>query len=378
MKNSFLALSLILISLSVEAQSLLTSIDLAIPPKGLHEIIREIKLHAHNDESFLSLGESHLQAITSRPLNTMLANQYLDSLDDEAVLCSENIQSFLTSKDGQELQTRVVKTKIMKANSPSQTDFKNCIDNAKYYLTYSGFFHQFPFARSFPLEFVQTPVITQDNNTIMEQMSKNTGMFISQIELDFLQMTASTAFLRRNDLNHFNFNNYLRNLNHKIELLKKSMKKLLDQGVPSKNKFGIFLSQDQIQTPGLKMPKNSYLLLTELESRLNSNHYFSLLSKLSLLKPSLLKRFLHQIQNGKFYFTKDLSEPIEDGSYASTGYGTLPRTFKGKSEFLEIKTSDKHYVIIAEPGQENLSCYLQQADHYEEADCENLIGSATH
>jgi hypothetical protein len=377
MKNSFLALSLILIPLSVDAQSLLNSIDLKIPPKGLHEIIREIKLHAHNEESFFSLGESHLQATTSRPLNIMLANQYLDSLDDEAVFCAENIQSFLTSKDGQELQARVAKTKIMKANSPSQTDFKSCIENGKYYLTFSGFFHQFPFARSFPLEFAQTPVITQDDNTIMDQMRQYTGMFISQIELDFLQMTASSAFLRRSDLNHFNFNNLLRNLNHKIELIEKSMKKLLDQGALSRNKFGIFLSQDQIKISGLKMPKDSYFLLTELESRLHSNEHFLLLSKLSLLKPLLLKRFLHQIQSGKFYFTKDLAEPLEDGTYASTGYGLLPRTFKGKSEFLDIKTSDKHFVIIAEPGQENLSCYIQQANNYEEAECENLIGSTT-
>ena len=115
MKMSILTLALMILSGPATAQSLLGSIDLHSHKKSLHEIIREIKLHARKEGSFLSLGESHLQASTTTPLNSMFAFQYLDALSDQAIFCSENIPTFLTSLDGEEIQKRVTKTKVMNA-----------------------------------------------------------------------------------------------------------------------------------------------------------------------------------------------------------------------------------------------------------------------
>jgi hypothetical protein len=121
------------------------------------------------------------------------------------------------------------------------------------------------------------------------------------------------------------------------------------------------------------MPKNSYLLLTELESRLKDTPSFLLLTTLSQFNPAKLKRFIDLLQNSKFYFTKDLMEPTVDGSYSQTGYGTLPRSFEGKSEFLDIKSPDKHFVIVAEPKADEPTCFVEMNDNYNEVDCGSLF-----
>ncbi|MFZ4713586.1 MAG: hypothetical protein ACOYL6_07740 [Bacteriovoracaceae bacterium] len=361
------------LSCTARANSVLESITLKSHVKALHEVVRDLKLHARLESSFLSLGESHLQASTTTPLNFMLANQFLDAREKDVTFCTENIADFLASTEGKQLTERTLKTKIMKGNSPATTDFTSCEDGSLHYLTYSGFFHQYAFARAFPLEFTQTPVITGTGNTILEQMKKSKGLFITQMELDYLEMTATSGLLKSKIRNSFVFNKKLKNLNKKIETLHKEMQLLVDGELATKNKFGIFLSPQHFKVGGLIMPENSFILITDLESHMIEKAPFTFLERMNNLRNSKLNDLLKFLEGSKFYFTKALTEANDDGTYPETGYGTLPQIFKGKSEFLEIRKDQTHFVMVAEPNTDGFLCYLEKGETYVNTDCLSLF-----
>jgi hypothetical protein len=369
----FAALSYVAISQSTFAQTFLESIKANDDFKPISQVIREIKLHALKDHSYLSLGESHNESKTSIPLNYVLANAYLESRERDVVFCGENIPSFFQSLQGTEILNRSALKKIFDNNGLSRTDFVQCKDQNNHYLTYSGFFHQYPFARSFMNEFGNHPVITDKGNNIYEQMGDQNGLFISQIEFDYLESRASLVLLNSQLTMPLAFKLKAKQLQKHVNEIKEQLKVIVRGNTSATTKLGLFVSKSNFERDDLIMPTNSYFLLTELESRIIENHGFEILKGLTEMRDSQLKRVLNLMAESSVYLTKGAAEPLENGKYPSMTYGTLPGEFNGRSEFLSIKHDQDIFVIVAEPSNSNLKCFHQTPNSTIEINCYSQI-----
>src|SRR5690606_16896213 len=100
-------------------------------------------------------------------------------------------------EEGKWIMSKAQKNLIFKGNGPARTDFQNCNWSAdSNAITYSGFFHQYPFARPWPNDFPPTPVTREEGNNIRAQLSPRKGMFITQMEMSFLESRAASSLLK--------------------------------------------------------------------------------------------------------------------------------------------------------------------------------------
>ena len=371
MKKIILGLSLILAS-NIFAQSMIESLQLKPRTKELYEVIRAIKLHAASDNVYLSLGESHHQPSTTAPVSYMLAKQFLDARND-VIFCAQNIELFLNSYDGTEIVRRAFQTKLFTENTPQLTDFKGCEGDNRAYLTYSGFFHQHPFARSFPKEFEQTPIITQTGNNIAEQMTKSKGLFISQMELDYLEMTATSELMKSQTTSLPHFSKRVDELLKNSLTLRDRMKLLYNGGTAHKKKMGVFLSPEHFKVVGFSLPANSYMLITDLESRIIEGDSFFFLNQLMQFRKEKLKDLLFYLAESNVSFTKGLFEANDQGEYPFMYYGNLGFPLHGKTEILDVRHGETRFLMVAEPKKPEIACYLSKNSTFDRVNCYDLF-----
>lgn len=351
------------------AQTFLESINSSDDFKPLSQVVREVKLHALKDQSYLSLGESHNESKTSLPLNYLFANAFLETRPHDIVFCGENIPQFFQSRQGSEILNRSAIKKIFENNGLARTDFVQCRDQNNHYLVYSGFFHQYPFARNFSNEFGAYPVITEKGNNIYEQMGNQDGLFISQIEFDYLESRASFALLNAQYSSPILFKIKVKQFINHVEKLKENLKTIIKGKTSASTKLGLFVSKENFSRKDMIMPENSYFLITELESRLIEKQGLEMLNKLTDMRDYQLKSVLNLMSEGEVHFTKGFIEPLDNGQFSSMSFGTLPGMFHGRSEFLSIKHDQSIYTIIAEPDKTTLKCFKQQESSTKEINC---------
>ena len=134
------------------ASTFVESINENFEAISFEELEKRVERHAKRGQSYLSLGESHLEPSTTREIHFRLMQAFLEHSSRAPIVCSESIRSFLTEY-APKIQKSVREIKILKGNGPSTTNFRDCEEGKSPVLAYSGYFHQFPFARNFSHEF---------------------------------------------------------------------------------------------------------------------------------------------------------------------------------------------------------------------------------
>lgn len=372
-KSLLIFLFLSAFSLNLAAGTFIESIKLDHVSFDYHTLLKKVSRHRWYPGQYLSLGESHLHPSTSRPVLLQLAKTFLEDTPLSSRFCSKNIQDFLNSFSGREIQRLADNISIFYTNSPSQTDFWGCArEEFDLTLTYSGFFHQHPFARPFPDDFQPTPVITDPKNSILAQMPAGKGLFVSLMEMDFLEMTTSRAILKMKIRDVDTFRTKVTQLGEKIESLHSKMETLLNGSTEWRTKMGMILEQDHFENRSV-LPKNTFILLTDLKARFKRKP-LKLLHDLSNLSDSALEKYLDFMASERAFFTTSLQEPAEDGTMYPTGYGTYPLQFPGGSEFLDlVHANKKSILLVSSPDSKELRCLTKYGDQTVELDCEDIF-----
>ncbi len=313
--------------------------------KTLEEVLREIDHVASKKQHLVSLGESHLHPYTAHALANILIERYVATAD-EFRFCSEQIGYFLAHPAAQALQGNARETFIGQRNSPSYTDFRDCRKRAiDGYFTYSGFFHQLPFARAFPLEFAPTAVITRDGENIRDQLKENNALFIVQIELEFIEQVTQARVLRNPPETVEQFRSQVSQLKAAIRSVKSAQEVVVGAALKEREKNGVFVPHS-----------GAYLLVTDLAYR-QEFIPLPLLNSLANLSDESLNFLLKKLASSPAYVTSAIQEPDENGQLYQTGYGTVPWLFPANSTFLETRiVPGENLLMSAAPGQELPTC----------------------
>ncbi|MBT7609964.1 MAG: hypothetical protein HN576_09420 [Bacteriovoracaceae bacterium] len=363
----------ILLTPTLFANSFIGDISLSQNSISFNQLKLNVVNHSLFPGNYLSLGESHLYPITSRAVLGNLGKTFLKANRLHKKFCSEKISSFLNSNAGLEMKRLAHVIDIYEGNSPYRTNFKKC-DSGKIELalTYSGFFHQHPFARPFPHDFKPLPVITDPINNIRHQLKDLNGMFITLMELDYLELTTSTYILNLKIKDMKRFKKIVSYYILKFSLLRQRMETIERGTTLWRIKKGVILEQNHF-TKSNVLPKNSYIILTDLKSRFK-NRPLKMLSDLVKLSDEVLQQYLIFMAEERMFLNQSFTEPADDGTVATMGYGTYNLQFPGGSTFLElIHSSRKSILVVSSPHSESISCYTKNNGEVIILDCNTLF-----
>lgn len=321
----------------------------ATPLSSLEEKIVE---HALLKDSYLSVGESHLEAKTAGLLNYRFIDKYISNSLQESVFCSETIDSFLKTYL-EAIEEKTAKTKLFPGNSPYKTNFANCPGAGDQRVTYSGFFHQYPFARNFPQEFVPTPVITEKGNNILAQMKGLKGMFITQMEMEYLEFSATKALLL-SKLDPGEFRKKAAGLSLKVDALQRQMELALDNGNPYTSKAAVVLKGSQFDVN--LFGENNYFVLTNLEYR-QQVPGLNALKRLAALPDQKLNAFLDLLKKNRPYIANVLIGPDARGHMGSVTFPGISRVFEGGTLFIQLKIGGENVLYAFERSADAFICF---------------------
>lgn len=351
-------LLLILFSAQVLAsQTFLSSYKIDSENVSFNKLLRTISLHAQKAHSTaLSVGESHMHSKTALKINEMISTEYFQSSNKRIVTCLETLSHFDQSSLGQYVYANSFKTKVFQNNSPAKTDFANCFERRnKNYFVYSGFFHQYPFARSFPKEFPKTPVTEQENNNILSQMKKADILFVTQMELEYLEFTATKSLItylkESGDIEGFVLQ--AKELISKTKLLLERMEPILKGESIYSSKSAIVLSQDHFSTK--LNGANNYFVITNLDYR-GTQDSLAFLKSLINLSAEDLKVFTTKISKNRLYMTTLFQTPNDEGKLPTSSYGGPAYTFKGNTYILHIIGMSENILLTFSPGDTSPHC----------------------
>jgi hypothetical protein len=305
----------------------------------------------HHD-GYLSLGESHLEPTTSRAFLHKLAKLYLEDRSN-VKFCTEKIMSFLDTPLGQDLQQSTQTTLITQRNSPYTTDFKDCLDRKHDdFLVYSGFFHQYPFAKNFQAEFGRTAVQSSDINNIVYQMQPVRSLMVTLIEMPYLLYTSQLWMLR----------------NLSQSKISETYKKLMSF-------YEVFSRNAQLQSGKqmqiYQMRDDHYLALSVLPDQVEKEK-FHFIRKLLEMPQDFIDLFLHSFKN-KAGFAGYLMES-KDGQYAPMGYGTLPIRFPAFTTLgqINVEGHEGSWIVTSFLKEDRLRCYHKTRTYFKQRPCEEM------
>lgn len=356
------------ISLQVRGSYFIEAMDFE---KGLdiEHVRHSLKKIAGKKKHLVSLGESHLHPFTARAVQEIFVNDYL-SVADEFRFCSESIKDFLEHPAGLALREQAINTVVSVGNSPTRTDFRNCrTKNIDGYFTYSGFFHQLPFARPFPLEFAPNPVIIADGENIRDQMKERNSFYLIQMELEYIEMITQARLLRYPPATIEEFRLKARELIERIESAKSSFKTILESPIQEREKTGIFLGTRAFDV----LPLEAVLLVTDLKYR-QQLQALPLIKKISELDDQSLSALLRYLKKSPAYVTAAIQEPNENGELFETGYGTIAWRFPANSIFLEFRVATgENMLLTTSSSSSDLTCIAYKKLGPSIVNCSNYL-----
>lgn len=337
-----------LLTFNILANNFISDIDLNKDQISVSELKSLVIDHTRKRKSYLSLGESHLQADTVLPLIFEYADLFAQN-KNRFDLCAEDIPHTVKFAGFKNIQKIASKTIISAGNNPHKTDFKECNarkNRSKIY--YSGFFHQFPFARAYPQEFTQVPVVTEKGNNIWKQNS-NDGLFIMMMEMVHLESTASHEVF----FNVYDPEELLRKyqaLNIRIDALKSSMRPINEESSIFKKKWGYIASSKQLGAIAQKYsPEKAYFIITELDYRKRTND-LHFLKKFVDMPYDFQNKIISISPQSKYLVGTYQTAGKKSDLNGSTGYGTLPYRFELGTSFFQFKVNGQNLLMISEPA----------------------------
>lgn len=314
------------------------------------EVLGLIAGLAHEEESFLSLGETHSELTSVSDIHSELATTYLEAVshyqDRKGVYCSEDIQSAVPTSFREEILPLTDRFEILGAD----WNFASCQRRRRHTLFYSGIFHQFRFSEDTRLRAI-----------IDDQVDAKNKLFFAQIELPFLERMASAEILSLGLTDTSRFRRRARDIHLKVDFIRGRMERILEgkEGFYS-DKRGIFISRDNIMSPERNdIPDEAFFLVTEFETR-DARHSFRILREMADLEDSVLQNILNSLAKdnrsvrvlSKMVNLSCSNEPLK--SYG--GYRVnLDRTV----EIIDIdyRGDDVSVRIVFDPCREYLQCY---------------------
>ncbi|GEM_PF-6085176 len=358
MRNILIVLSVGFLSLSAFAAPTFIESIWPVNPVKRETLLQKIREHALVEKSYLSLGETHLESESVIKINTEMAQEFYNGVvGNKLTFCSETLSHFLDSEEGVALQDKSFQVKIFKNNGPSKTDFADCEDaDSDHYFLYSGNFHQYPFARSFPGDFPVTPVVTQENNNIKAQMKNSKGLFVTQQELVYLESVALKSLFNEKMTDLKEFKSRAATLIDQIQLIKSQFEVFIESVNPFEEKKGIILGKEHFKAD-LLMDESSFHLITDRSYR-PIEESFHFLRKLLLLDQNKLQFFIDYLKTNKFYFSGNIFTASSSGEFSQTTYIGVPYSFDGLSHL--IQTSDG--IILSQPKNTEFECFNKEAE----------------
>ncbi len=351
-----LTLSLLVLSFNALAtDTFLSSIKSDFNPIKYSDLKEMVKDHA-TEKGYLSLGESHLQASTAIQVNYDLMSAYMKESDKKrTVFCTETLSHFLKPY-GEEIKANVKKYKVFQKNSPYVTDFKNCTDNKRInnYITYSGFFHQYQFGKPFKDEFPQTPVLANEGNNILAQMGELDGLFVTQMELEYMEFSASKAILEMGITDASVMRKKIAHLESIVRELITNMEDVITTDDPYTSKRAVVVNSKDF-TVDLNGSDQSYFLMTNLAYRTNAD---SLKALRTLVREddTTIETFLTKLTKSQMRTVSVFLGPFPGGELGTVTYPGVNRTFKGQSLIMHIRNSVEDYLMVMEPDATDFVC----------------------
>lgn len=351
-----LALSLLALSFStIASDTFLSSIKTDFNPIKYTELKEMVKNHAEV-KGYLSLGESHLQTPTAIKVNYDLMSTYIgETKKRKTVFCTETLDHFLRPY-GEEIKKNVKKYKVFEKNSPYVTDFKRCatskrIDN---YITYSGFFHQYQFGKPFSAEFPASPVIARDGNNILAQMGELEGLFVTQMELEYMEFSASKAILEMGTTDASVIRKKLAHLEKVVESLTSNMEEVIKSDDLYTSKKAVVVKSSDFSVD-LNGNDKSYFMMTNLSYRTNADS-LKALRALVRENDATIEKFLLKLKNSKMRVGGVFLGPFAGGDLGTVTYPGVTRSFKGQSMIIHIRNSAEEYLMVMEPDANDFVC----------------------
>tara|TARA_R110000868_G_scaffold86182_12_gene241760 strand:+ start:2056 stop:3165 length:1110 start_codon:yes stop_codon:yes gene_type:complete len=346
---------------------LLSSINLD-KPVSFNQVLEKLDQVASKKKHLVSLGESHLHPFSARKVQEIFIDRYLENSSDFK-FCAESIKDFLEHSAGKKLIDSAAETLVTQNNSPSQTDFRSCKDSRDAYFTYSGFFHQLPFAKPFPLEFRPSPVITDREENIRAQVKSPNTLFIIQMELEFVEMVTQARLLSRPPQSVVEFKQLVGQLVAKIDKIKEAQETIFESEQSARNKSAVILSRDGL----FSLTDDAYLVLTDLDYRKNLQA-LPLAATLTKLDDEALQKLLVKLGRDPVYVTAGIQEPNENGELFQSGYGTVPWLFPANSTFMEFRVAQgENLIISADPTAKSASCVAYKKLGPSRVDCNEYL-----
>lgn len=355
MKRQF-TLSLLVLSFNALAtDTFLSAIKSDFNPIKYSDLKEMVRTHAQ-DKGYLSLGESHLQTPTAIQVNHDLMSTYLGELDKrKTIFCTETLDHFLKPY-AEEIKSNVKKYKVFEKNSRYVTDFKNCIDNERMhnYVTYSGFFHQYQFGKPFPAEFPRSPVVAKDGNNIMAQMGDLDGLFSTQMELEYMEFSASKAILEMGITDATVIRKKVAHLEKVVTALTSNMEEVIKTDDPYTSKKAVVINSKDFSVD-LNGNDKSYFVMTNLSYRKNAD---SLKALRALIREddATIEAFLTKLTKSKIRTVSVFLGPFPGGELGTVSYPGVTRTFKGQSLIMHIVNSSENYLMVMEPDATDFVC----------------------
>lgn len=364
----FIAILMLMNSAFASSPYLIERLDV-LKTYSFSHVIGSLDDIAMKSSHLVSLGESHLHPKTARAVSKLFVENYLKEKRDFK-FCAEKIDEFLEHPAGKRLEQEAAVVEIYTNNSPNQTDFRKCRENDfDQYFTYSGFFHQLPFARPFPLEFTPSRVITDDGENIRDQMRIKNSFFLIQIEMEYIELVTQSHFLKEVPSDIRNFKLKVESLKKQIEKIKNSQTTILNGTSEFDEKVGAFFSRDSLST----LSKDSFFLVTDLSYR-KTRKSLPLLSNLLTLSDQALVKLIEKLTKDPVYVTAGIQEPDENGNLYQTGYGTIPWLFPANSTFMELRiVPGENVVLTADPLANQLTCIAYKKLNVSKVDCDEYL-----
>lgn len=343
-------------SFAASIKTFLGSINDTLNPITYNELKERIKEHSLK-KGFLSLGESHLQASTAIKVNFDLMQTYFSNTNkNQAIFCTETLDHFLAPY-ASTIQNWVESYKVFYRNSPNLTDFAECKDKKKYknYVTYSGFFHQYQFAKEFQHEFGMSSVLNDYGNNIKSQMRGLKGLFVTQMELEYMEFSASKVLLKMGIVEPSKFRQSVAELIKVTDELNDHMEEILESDDPYTSKKVVVLNARKDFKVHLNSNKKSYVLMTNLSYRKKEDS-LKTLKKLALLDDLTLGNFLQKLKQSNPYIVTVFIGPFAGGNLGTLTYPGVNRVFKGQSLIMHIQNDVENYLMVMEPDANDFLC----------------------
>ncbi|MGZ3727298.1 MAG: hypothetical protein ACXWQQ_15970, partial [Pseudobdellovibrio sp.] len=179
------------------------------------------------------------------------------------------------------------------------------------------------------------------------------GLFVSQIELAYLESLASRNFLRANNaIDAKTFRSRVTAMTANVRDIKSKMELLLGEANDNfRNKLGLFLSKEAL-TENVSMPQQAWLLVTSRGERIQDAP-FRFINQLLTFDDQKLDAFLKKIHGAKPYYLSMQFGPDQDGKRGTTTYGGVD--MDGEAEVLQLGNE----LIVLDFNSDKFVCYEQ-------------------